>query len=110
MKKKIEVTIQDLRIIVTQKNINIKDSYKIWSSNIMEDILDELEEFLKTNYSDMDTVFNHRSKSSMIREWIAHNNAYTLGYKKERTGSVDLDYPQKWYNEALYFIISFIIL
>ena len=110
MKNKIEVTIQGLKITITQDNINIKDSYQVRNPFDMRSILKELKKFLKENNITMDTPLNHRSIYSMIREWISHNNAYVVGYKKERVCSVDLNFPQKWYVKILYFVLSLVIL
>ena len=107
---KIEVIIEDLQITITPNNINIKDSYTIKDPFEMRVILKEIKEFLKENNITMDTPFNHRSLWSMIREWVSHNNAYIIGYKRERVGSVDLNFPQKWYVKVLYFILSMFVL
>lgn len=107
---KIEVTIEDLQITITPNNINIKDSYTIKDPFEMRVILKEIKEFLKESNITMDTPFNHRSFWSMIREWVSHNNAYVIGYKRERVGSVDLNFPQKWYIKVLYFIFSMFVL
>lgn len=107
---KIEIIIEDLQITITPNNINIKDSYTIKDPFEMRVILKEIKEFLKENNIIMDTPFNHRSLWSMIREWVSHNNAYIIGYKKERVGSVDLNFPQKWYVKVLYFIFSVFVL
>lgn len=107
---KIEVIIEDLQITITPNNINIKDSYTIKDPFEMRVILKEIKEFLKENNITMDTPFNHRSFWSMIREWVSHNNAYVIGYKRERVSSVDLNFPQKWYIKVLYFIFSMFVL
>ena len=107
---KIEIIIEDLQITITSNNINIKDSYTIKDPFEMRVILKEIKEFLKENNITMDTPFNHRSLWSMIREWVSHNNAYVIGYKRERVGSVDLNFPQKWYVKVLYFILSMFVL
>ena len=107
---KIEVIIEDLQITITPNNINIKDSYTIKDPFEMRVILKEIKEFLKENNITMGTPFNHRSLWSMIREWVSHNNAYVIGYKRERVGSVDLNFPQKWYVKVLYFILSMFVL
>ena len=45
----------------------------------------------------------------MIREWIAHNNLYKLGYKRKQTGSTDINYPYlKWYAPVVYWFLSLI--
>ena len=107
---KIEIIIEDLQITITPNNINIKDSYTIKDPFEMRVILKEIKEFLKENNITMDTPLNHRSLWSMIREWVSHNNAYVIGYKRERVGSVDLNFPQKWYVKVLYFILSMFVL
>ena len=107
---KIEIIIEDLQITITPNNINIKDSYTIKDPFEIRVILKEIKEFLKENNITMDTPFNHRSLWSMIREWVSHNNAYVIGYKRERVGSVDLNFPQKWYVKVLYFILSMFVL
>ena len=107
---KIEAIIEDLQITITPNNINIKDSCTIKDPFEMRVILKEIKEFLKENNITMDTPLNHRSLWSMIREWVSHNNAYVIGYKRERVGSVDLNFPQKWYVKVLYFILSMFVL
>lgn len=59
---------------------------------------------------DMDSPLNYRSNKSLIREWITHNNLYKLNLYRDRTASVDLNYPQKWYMKIAYFIFSIISL
>lgn len=110
VESKIETTIEGLQITITPHNIHIKDSYTIMCPFEMRDILKEIKEFLEESGITMDNPLNHRSLCSMVREWIAHNNAYVVGYKRERVGSVDLNYPQKWYVKVLYFVLSLFIL
>lgn len=38
-------------------------------------------------------VMQHRSLFSLKMEWAVHNFCYMIGYKRERTRDVDLDYP-----------------
>ena len=38
-------------------------------------------------------VFEHRSLFSMKMEWVCHKFLYRIGYERERTRDVDLDYP-----------------
>ena len=105
----IHTTIEGLNITIGTNNIHIEDSYKVISPVDMRIVLNDIIEFLNTNHITMDTPFNHRSTCSMVREWIAHNNAYYMNYKPERTHSVDLNYPQPWYANILYFFCSLII-
>ena len=47
-----------------------------------------------------------RSRASLLREWAAHKLAYLVGFKRERTASVDLNYPQRWWVKVLYFVVG----
>lgn len=51
-----------------------------------------------------------RTMKSLRREWAAHNLAYNLGIRREKTKDVDLDYPQKWYMKLLYAVVGTIAL
>jgi hypothetical protein len=51
-----------------------------------------------------------RSDNSIRREWAAHNWAYSLGIKRDKTADVDLDFEQKWYVKLGYFIMGSIAL
>lgn len=51
-----------------------------------------------------------RSDNSIKREWAAHNWAYSLGIKRDKTADVDLNFEQKWYDKLGYFIIGSIAL
>lgn len=104
----IQIKVNGHEITITTNNINIKDSYLVWDPYDMHDMLDKIKVFLKENSITMDTPLNHRTKLSMIREWISHNNAYYLGYKKDQVCDVDLNYPQKWYVKIIYFFCSLI--
>lgn len=103
---KYRTEIQGLIITVSKKNINIKDSYKIDNPILMESILAVLKDELEENH--VESPFDKRSISSMVREWISHNNAYKVGYKESRTCNLDLNYPQKWYVPIIYWFLSLI--
>lgn len=51
-----------------------------------------------------------RSERSLKHEWASHNLAYLLGYKRERTADVDLDYKQGFFEKIGYFLIGIIAL
>ena len=100
----ISTTIDGLSIIITTNNIHIEDSYTVTNPVDMKIVLNDTIEFLNTNHITMDTPFNHRSICSMIYEWKTHNNLYKLNIEPDRTKSVDLNYPQKWYMKIFYFL------
>lgn len=103
---KYRTEIQGLIITVSKKNINIKGSYKINNPIVMESILSVLKDELEENH--IESPFGKRSISSMVREWISHNNAYKIGYKESQTCNLDLNYPQKWYAPIIYWFLSLI--
>lgn len=96
------IEIQGLDIKVSKNNINIKDSYKINNRLLMRMILDVLKDEISEEHLESPNI------SGMVREWVAHNNLYKLGYKKDRMCNVDLNYPQKWYVPIAYWILSII--
>lgn len=98
----------DLNIIASDNVIHIEDSYKVKNPFTMYKILNNIQKELESIITD--NVFTYRSKRSMVREWIAHNNAYILKYKVERTKDVDLEKDVKWYMKILYFVTSLVIL
>ena len=53
-------------------------------------------------------LFKNRSIAGMVLEWAVHNLCYYLGIMKERTGSVDLDYPRAWYWRLAYNTLGLI--
>ena len=109
-KNSIRTVIDGLEITVTTNNIHIKDSYTVTKRTEIRNVLNTLEEYLKESNITMDNPFNHRSINSMVNEWITHNNLYKIGYKPERTGSIDLNYPQAWYIKLGYWLLSRFVL
>lgn len=85
------------------KNTHIENSFKLRSIKDMKDCL-----IWGREYTDFEDPFaiNKRSLFSMITEWRAHNLLYNLHIQRDRTRSVDLEYPIKWYKQVAYFILS----
>ena len=107
-KKSLKMDVYNFKVTITSNNINIKNSYKVTSRERMKVILNIIKEYVEDYDEGIETPFNHRSIKSMVRKWIAHNNLYKLGYKKQQNKDVDLDYPQKWYIPAIYWVLSLI--
>lgn len=76
--------------------IHIGDSYKIKK----KDFGAHLEEFKETD------VYKNRSLCSLKLEWASHNFLYNLGLWRSHTKDVDLEWPQKWYWSAIYYILG----
>lgn len=93
-----------VKITVSENNINIENSYKITSKKEIREILDYIITHCECE------VTKHRTLDSMLNEWVVHNNLYILHIARERTSSVDLDYPQPRYMLIIYWLSSRIIL
>lgn len=98
-----------MNFVVTDKNIQIKDSYKITITSEMEDILNNL----RLEYPD-NAVLMTRRNPGLIREWKGHNFLYKLGIIRSHTKDVDLDYDTNifyaigyWFLSVGYDIINF---
>lgn len=105
-----KIVIYGLNITLSTNNIHIENSYNVELPIVMDEILTLLRKEVDDTGITMDTPLNHRSNKSMIREWIAHNNLYILGYEQERTAHLDLNWPQKWYVKVAYWLLSRIVL
>ena len=93
-----------VKITVSENNINIENSYKITSKKEIREILDYIIVHRECE------VTKHRTLDSMLNEWVAHNNLYILHIARERTGSVDLNYPQEKWVSICYWFLSRITL
>lgn len=69
-------------------NIKIIDSHGIWCDYNKDDIIDIIFEYNEIYPSKNEWK---RTKKSVRREWDVHSLLYFVGYKRERTGDVDLD-------------------
>lgn len=47
-----------------------------------------------------------RSKCGMSLEWSAHNGLYMIGYKRDHTKDVDLDYPQTFWEKFKFTVVG----
>lgn len=103
-------TINGLKVTITPNNIHIENSYEIRYPADIKKFLNDTKAFLDDNNITMETPFDHRSICSMKREWTAHNNAYYLNFRPEQSKSVDLNYPQPWYANIIYFFCSLIVI
>lgn len=88
-------------MVVTDRNIQIKDSYKITVTAEMEDVLNTL----RFQYPD-NAVLMTRSNTGLIREWKGHNLLYQMGILRSHTKDVDLDYNTNVFYTVGYWILS----
>lgn len=85
---------------ITENNVHIENSAIVTSKSEMKELLYAIQH----KHSECNTF--KRSYNSLIAEWRAHNRLYRLGIEKNRTRSVDLNYPLKWYVELIYRILG----
>ena len=84
-------------------NLHIADSYQIPGRDFKEILTD-----IKQSNPDA-FLFKVRGICGMCLEWATHNFFYKIGFQRERTQDVDLDYPQKWYYRIAYPIIGTVV-
>ena len=84
-------------------NIHIVDSFRVKTKRDMSSILDVV--FCAACNRG---IFYTRKLDSLVREWKAHNVLYNFGYKRERTGSVDLNENESLSKKIGYFFLSFL--
>jgi len=51
-----------------------------------------------------------RSDRNIIREIAAHNLAYALKIRRDKTKDTDLDYEPRWYHNLAYWVVGNIAL
>ena len=69
---------------ITSDCITIYDSYKINNKKEMVKIINELLE-------EAHWEITNRTTKNMLQEWITHNRAYYLGYKKDHSKDCDFE-------------------
>jgi predicted small secreted protein len=84
--------------------LHIKNSYLIKTK---EDIMRALE-FIHTTrkYMVLKKGGYSRTLKSEYQEWAAHNFLYRMGYKRERTRSVDINQNETKLRKFIYAVLS----
>ena len=91
---------------VTEYNIHLQNSYEITSKHTMCNFLYDIRE----DYEDDCKVLQNRTDESLVNEWVGHNNLYKLHLFRSHTKDADLDWPQKWYEPIVWWLLSRIVL
>jgi len=91
--------------ISTDENpcIHIKDSYKVTKKDDMIEIMGLIWFY---HFNELYGAGFDRTWRSCLREWKAHNFLYKIGYRRERTGSVDIDQKEPMWRRFIYAILS----
>ena len=84
---------------ISENNLHIADSCLVPKKRFRR-------ELVRIEGRNPDSLVWKRSKCSMMLEWAVHNALYDIGYAKERTKDVDLNYPQKLWEKVVYPILG----
>ena len=87
-------------IKISDSDIQIVDSYKLSKKDIKILIDSLIRDYPENN------VIKHRTRYSILSEIYVHNFCYKLNIQRERTGSVDINYPINKVGEQIYKIIG----
>lgn len=98
---------KDRKIIILLNVTSIENSFQIRNIKEMKTIINTAKAISKGRYRRYKEYAIHvRTMFGMICEWRAHNLLWSLGIKRERTKTVDLELKVKWYYKIGYFILS----
>ena len=82
---------------VTDRDIHIENSYEV-SKKDFKNVL----KYIKNTYNC--EAFYYRTIYDMECEWAVHNFCYNIGFMKDKTAHLDLDYPLAWPIRLLYIV------
>lgn len=97
----------DIYYTLTPNNLHIEDSYKVSKRDFIW-ALSAIKYAKKDGlYPNMYSNVWKRTAFSLEAEWVCHNFLYSIGYKREQTKDVDLNYPCKI--EWLYKVLGCLV-
>mgnify|MGYP001625360999 FL=1 len=99
-----EITIDNLKIIITRNNIKIKDSFKLTDKKQIESFV------IKLKYIMLKEKMNTcRTFCSFVREIYAHSYLYNHKMFCKHTKDTDLSENEKLLRRIAYFLIYYMI-
>lgn len=84
--------------------IHIKNSYLVTRNEDIKSVLEYIRGL--DGYKKLKENGYTRTPQSEFREWKGHNILYKLGYKRQYTGSVDIDQKEPMWRRFVYAILS----
>lgn len=84
--------------------VSIKNSYLVTRNEDIKAVLDYIH--CLDEYKKLKEYGYNRTQQSEFNEWKAHNVLYQLGYKRNLTGSSDIDKNEPLWRRFVYAILS----
>ena len=84
--------------------LHIDNSYLVQSGEEIKNILNYIRS--TDGYKRLQEAGYTRTHESEYQEWKAHNFLYRIGYKRDRTKSVDIDQNEPKWRKFMYAILS----
>ena len=88
---------------ISRNNLHLVDSYLVPK----DDFRKELDPIRVQHQTECEVFL--RSDRSLCREWATNNFYYMVGIEPERTRDCDLNYPQKWWVSAAYWVVGMLV-
>ena len=102
MTRKDDILGQAVNYTASPNNIHLESSFKVPKKDFESEL-----NAIRAQYPDS-LVWN-RSMESLKREWAAHNALHAMGVFRNRTGHMDLNWPQPWFIRLGYALIGWIV-
>lgn len=83
--------------------LHIRNAYRV-KKKLIRLVLEYIHEL--DEYKRLQEAGYTRTLKSEYREWRGHNVLYKLGYRRSRTGSVDIDQNEPKWRRVVYAILS----
>lgn len=93
----------DIKYKVTENNIHIEDSYKVWEEIEMIRVLSEIKLMYLIGFN-IKYFFCLMSLDTLLNEWKAHNLLYEMHLFRSHTKDVDLNENNKFIRFCYYIL------
>lgn len=87
---------------ISDQFLTIHESHKVRSVTGMKEVLERV----RRENIGKDYPILRRTDRDIIDEWKVHNLFYNLHVFRLHTGTVDLEYPQRWWFRIGYRVLS----
>ena len=91
-----------LEYSISDTILSIQDSYRI---NSLRDMMLMLQT-IRQEHADSQYHILQRTDRNLIEEWIVHNLFYDFHVLRLHSGTVDMEFPQRWYFRVFYHLVA----